>query len=424
MPLSRKEPFLRRKGRAGGLAAALLIIVLLVAGVWAYDRFVTGSNLTSSASTSSPPGSSTTAGTTADTTASRNTATFSSVRSQASGWLTDNPLIENGSATVDYPPNYAALANYTLALINKDRASAGLAPVALSPVRSGQQHADSMAYFGYFAHWDTQGYKPYMRYTLLGGEGALGENAAYYTCTNQGWTYEEACSTQTVENALNASEWAMMNNDSVCCNNGHREDILDPFHNKVSIGVAYTGSLAFLVEDFENSYLNLQEPMLGSNGTVSITGTLNSTFVAGTNEQVQVFYDPMPQQLKIGFNSSVPELPPACSNEPCAGYSACSGLNELNETVACEYWGGYGYGELVGDVFMPCPAGYVCGNQTTTGAPAFYADRWSTGGSVSIQFSIQPIIQKNGNGVYTLDMFDDAQHEWLTFSIFVTVATN
>lgn len=27
-----------------------------------------------------------------------------------------------------------------------------------------------MLYYDYFSHWDTQGYKPYVRYTLLGGQ--------------------------------------------------------------------------------------------------------------------------------------------------------------------------------------------------------------------------------------------------------------
>jgi len=416
------------RDRARGLTALLFIIALLLAGGWAYDSYVRyGSNPSSNTSTETSLSSSTAAGANSTGTSSLSTRpstshTTETSQSFALGWLTDDPAVENGSAKIDFPPNYSALANYTLALINKDRTSAGLAPVSLSPIESGQQHADSMAYSGYFGHWDPQGYKPYMRYTLLGGEGALSENVAYYSCTTPSWTFQEACSTQNVENALNASEWTMMNNDSACCSNGHRENILDPFHNRVSIGVAYDNNLAFLVEDFENSYLGTQPPILASNGTVSITGAVtNKTFVAGTEEQVEVFYDPLPQPLKVGFNSSTPELPPACSQGSCAGYSICSGSSELNETAACEYWGGYGYGPLVGDVFMPCPAGYVCGNETSTGAPAFYADGWtSTGSSVSARFSLQPMVQKHGNGVYTLDMFDNAGNEWITFSLFIT----
>lgn len=49
----------------------------------------------------------------------------------------------------------------------------------------------------------------------------------------------------------------MMNYDAACCNNGHRDNILDSLHNQVSIGIAYsqqTDTLYF-VEDFQNSYV-------------------------------------------------------------------------------------------------------------------------------------------------------------------------
>ena len=88
--------------------------------------------------------------------------------SNAGDWLTDSPIIVGQSAKIDFPPDHLALENFTLGVINHDRVGAGLSPVVVSSVLSGQQHADSMAYYGYFSHWDNQGYKPYMRYTLLG----------------------------------------------------------------------------------------------------------------------------------------------------------------------------------------------------------------------------------------------------------------
>ena len=85
----------------------------------------------------------------------------------------------SGSGTtleISYPSNYNQLANFSLTLINQDRASAGLTPVTLSPIPSAQEHADSMLQNNYFSHWDTQGYKPYMRYSILNGTGFVEEN--------------------------------------------------------------------------------------------------------------------------------------------------------------------------------------------------------------------------------------------------------
>ena len=94
-----------------------------------------------------------------------------------------NPNNPNGTAPTTMPPSTTisnstaapnatieSLYNYTLSLINNDRAQFGLLPVTLSNELSGQQHAESMLNNHYFSHWDTYGLKPYMRYTLSGGD--------------------------------------------------------------------------------------------------------------------------------------------------------------------------------------------------------------------------------------------------------------
>ncbi len=76
-------------------------------------------------------------------------------------------------------PSLEELVNYTLSIITNDRMSSNLQNVTLSQITSAQQHADDMLKNHYFSHWDTQGYKPYVRYTLAGGTGAVDENLAY-----------------------------------------------------------------------------------------------------------------------------------------------------------------------------------------------------------------------------------------------------
>lgn len=308
--------------------------------------------------------------------------------SLSGAWLTASPDIVGGASTVQYPPGYDVLANFTLGVINADRASAGLPPVTLSSVPSGQQHADSMAYFRYFSHWDNQGYKPYMRYSLLGGTGSVWENLAVNRCSEtspDGAVATPApCTIQTAENAINASEWGMMNNDTTCCGDGHRADILGPFHNHVSLGLAYNSTTVYLVEDFEDSYISSGSLQL-SRGVVTFAGSLPQEPWAWMNRtagaEITVFYDPPP----TGINAS--QLRQSAS---CAAYG------ELEEPAQCRYLGAYGPGTLVSTVLTPCPMG-ACASENFT-----YAAKWDySSGNFSIVFSIASLESAHGSGVYT-----------------------
>jgi hypothetical protein len=228
-----------------------------------------------------------------------------------------------------------------------------------------------MAYYGYFTHWDTQGYKPYMRYTLLGGSGSVAENVGLSYCTTSPATADmvtvSSCSLATIENALNNSEWQMFYNDFACCGNGHRDNILNPFHNRVSIGIAWntTTSAVYLVEDFENSYFS-NFSIQQSGGTVRISAE-TSQYIDLREASISVYYDPPPSNMT---------------------------LNELDLT------GAYGPGTFAGSVFPPCPTGFICSSQGP--GTNVYASQWTTTPDISIVFSIQPFIDEYGPGVYTL----------------------
>lgn len=335
-----------------------------------------------------------------------------------------NPIILNGTANITYPSSYGILANYSLTLINKDRAQGGFPALRLSSISSAQQHANSEMYYGYISHWDTQGYKPYMRYTLLGGSGAVSENVALDFCQDSTHQHIEPCTIETIENAINDSEWMMMNNDTLCCNDGHRIDILDSFHNQVSIGIAWnaTSSKVYFVEDFENSYF-LTSKFSYSSGVVSIQTTQTvPLFFNPKADILAIYYDPLPQPIAVGFNSVHSELQPDClgNSTACAGESICGTVNEAMETKPCEYWGAYDAGRSVGYGFLPCPNGYYCQDVTMTGSRAFYADQWEYSAyKLSGNFSLTDITPNYGNGVYTLYLFDTENKNWLSLSIFV-----
>lgn len=348
---------------------------------------------------------------------------------------TEDPTIHNDSVSITYSPDYSILANYTLGLINSDRLhgmenrtingmvskSQSETPLSFSKVPSGQQHADSMAYFGYFGHWDTQGYKPYMRYTMLGGTGAVDENTAFGNCMDSTFSHSEPCNTQTAENAITAMETSMMKNDSVCCNNGHRDNILDPSHDKVSIGISYTGSVVYLVEDFENSFLNVTK-FSYSSGVVTLQGLTDSAASLSNagNATISVYYDATPQPLSVGYDGAVPQLEPACFGQSCTGYPACGPQSQVHETSSCKYWGTSDPGTLLGGVFPPCPSGYACPAETTDGHLAMRATAWQSSNDLTlIQFPLASFVQNYGDGVYTLYLFNDSGELWTSLSIFM-----
>ena len=205
--------------------------------------------------------------------------------------------------------NQTALDFYALGLINNDRSKFGLPPVSLSNISSAQQHAESMLEYNYFSHWDLFDMKPYMRYTLLGGNQSVQENIAYEESTSCGAL---GCfGNINVTNALYNMEYSMMYNDSICCNNGHRDNILNPYHNQVSIGVAYNASTVYFVEDFINDYISWSpnSPSYSNNGEVYLLGnTSNNLSFYGA----YVSYDPLLVNLT---RSNVPKTPYSFGNE-------------------------------------------------------------------------------------------------------------
>ena len=294
----------------------------------------------------------------------------------------------NGSAEIAYPSNYCALAAYALQLINADRATNGTGPLVLGYNRAAQQHADSMLYYGYFSHFDTQGYKPYMRYTLMGGRGADFENIAYYSSSSGPFT-----STAAVEQGIKSLEYSMMyhDNDSIgCfCNNGHRENILNGLHNVVSIGVAYSNSNLYFDEEFENEYINLSDTTTPASAPNPYYFTMKGTIIQQVTSPYAIYiaFDPTPTSETANQLDSGPHE--------------------------------YTPGTLIGGV---PPSNFLgeCG-QFSSGTTVC-ADRWQFGkGTVDIAFSLAPFVKNSGKGVYTVYLVTgpDTNSAITTISVFV-----
>ena len=242
------------------------------------------------------------------------------------------------------------LVNYALVLINNDRQLNGLENVTLSNINSAQVHADNMLNHDFFSHWDLNGYKPYMRYTLAGGQGSVSENVA--------WMYSSGSIDP--KKALDDLQWQMMYNDSD--NNwGHKNNILTPFHNKVSIGISYNDNNLYFVQDFENEYVEW-ETFTVSNSDVIMKGTILRQGLS--IEHVAIYYD-----------NHVPLTVEQLMNPP--------------------FQGGYDVGTFVG---MALQSGWE-----TVGGLTIPTQVWTQNGqNFEIRFTLSTALSSYGKGVYTL----------------------
>jgi uncharacterized protein YkwD len=307
--------------------------------------------------------------------------------------VTTIPQNYNATSTIFVPTgntskgaNFSSNATieFTLQQINSQRAKFGLSNVTLSNVTSGQQHADSMLYYNYFSHWDTFGMKPYMRYTLLGGSEGVDENVAYNEQVNE-TCLGPVCSIHqiNVTQAISRMNYQMLYNDSLCCNNGHRNNTLNPNHNQISIGVAYNKTTVYLVEDFVNNYihwLNNTPGILASDPVIYLNGMTTH----GTNFSfIQINYDPTPQNLTMA---------------------------QLGATKS------YDQGQPV--------AGVASGPYYYQNVQTIYATNYKVNGQYfNVQFNLSSVIKTYGSGVYTINLFltNSTGGKFLgtTYSIFI-----
>jgi len=199
-----------------------------------------------------------------------------------------------------------------------------------------------------------------------------------------------------------------MSRDNTCCGNGHRDNILDPFHDRVSIGIAYnsTTDALYLVQDFENGYIASESLQL-TGTTVTLQGStqqdLTGWVQASSGALLVVYYDPTPASIPTGELTISPT---------CLQYS------ELVEPASCQYRGAYDPGTLVNQVFATCAPGYTCG------PPRYlYAQEWtqSKSGVFKIVVSMASLEASRGPGVYTLYLHPNGEtNETITsLSLFI-----
>ena len=256
------------------------------------------------------------------------------------------------------------LRQYALGKINDDREVFGLPPVELSRNIAAQELAKDILTTKVLSHWTAGGEKPYMSYSRYGGLGMVTQNVAmsgspeYYADCSSG---VHMCDTVDPFEQIDLHQHGMMEIDAGCCGDGSRDNILDPFHTEVSIGIAYDDYTFVLVQNFENNYIELDESPAKRASYVELVGDIPR----GQIHAINVHYD---------------EKPSAAIYEQNKGKRS------------------YGLGELVATVVSPG------GNSSSA---AIEADVWNHRAySVEIGLSLNSVNERRG--VYTIVvLFED-----------------
>ena len=184
---------------------------------------------------------------------------------------------------------------YMVKLINRDRASMGLQPVALdegAATRAGQVHAEDMATHGFLGHWGSDGSVPEQRFTAEGGADMVLENASCFTDE-----HARKLDHAPLIDPKNIEEAEDMFFHETPPHDGHRKNILKPWHKTVGIGIAQPVATPTEIpspcisQEFVDSYgTYLPEPrnahagaVLHVGGTISAPATFAGVGLARTD---------------------------------------------------------------------------------------------------------------------------------------------
>ncbi len=303
---------------------------------------------------------------------------------------------------------HSTLVEYALTLINQARTDADLNAVTLDTNPAAQSHAEQSMANCTRGHWGPDGTKPYMRYTLAGGEQYSAENVfAIDFCPED----PERYTSDTPMEQINYAMDLFMNSP------GHRANILNPHHRKVGIGLTYRDPTIWLVQLFVGDFIQYDTKPTIESGTLTLSGyTKNGAHITADTSTLTIYYDPPPRPLTQGqlsrtycYSNGQPIVSIRPPPEPGSSYTS-------DETT-------------IETTFKPCPDPYELDpnvlpptspeearsnwqnardssrseNTRLLTFPSITATEWKThNDTFAITADISDLLNQHGNGVYTI----------------------
>jgi len=203
----------------------------------------------------------------------------------------NNSQLVNSDVDFDMPLDINApvkyndqLMQFALEQVNNDRKKYGVQPVELGNNLAAQKHVDDMLEFGYFSHWNSEGVKPYVTYTLFGGRGNVAENISY--------TFSQCATSNCIPmifdpfKEIEDHQYGMMYDDAIS-NWGHRDTIIDPDYTHVNFGITYDEDNFYFAQHFETNIIEWKKFEL-VDSQLEMAGKLPDNF---STMQIHIYAD-------------------------------------------------------------------------------------------------------------------------------------
>ncbi|HDP80369.1 MAG TPA: CAP domain-containing protein [Spirochaetes bacterium] len=178
--------------------------------------------------------------------------------------------------------------------INANRARHGIKPVKLDILASrvASMTSSEAAKGNFRGHWNLRGEKPYHRFAFAGGVDHVTENASMVWSSAPLTKNYEA-----VKNYMLQMHTRMYNETPP--NDGHRKNILDPWHTHVGLGFSMINNNFRYYEHFINRYLEFShvDRAVRSGNDAKISGRVAAPGFGVY--MVVVFYEPFPEPMTV-----------------------------------------------------------------------------------------------------------------------------
>ena len=182
---------------------------------------------------------------------------------------------------------------FMLGLINEERKKAEVPEVSLGDNNAAQIHAENMIRDCFLAHWGVDGLGPPMRYSLAGGYQSNAENASGrdYCLTEE--DRPSYLPIQSVQSELRVHMNGYLGSP------GHKNNILNPWHRKVNLGLSWDTHQMWTVQHFEGDYADCSVPPTIEGTTLQVSCTVSEVLPSNAFAQ-QIYFDPPPHALTRG----------------------------------------------------------------------------------------------------------------------------
>ncbi len=298
------------------------------------------------------------------------------------GWYASRETWLSGTSMSESPPIRRAeqennflnipledLYRAALKEINEDRRKHGVGPVLLSDNMAAQAHAQSNHEYSKMSHWMFNGEKPYMTYSMMGGVGYARQNIASqaYDDPRECHSVMVLCTTIEPASTMKKLHRGMVYDDAHA-NWGHRDNILDPHHTHVSIGIVSSEYALYFVQHFEGHHIEYlddtgqQNPIDMIGGKFVIKGEIPEKHEMSS---IAILGEPLPSKTAYYRDGDLPS---------------------------------YSYGDVAAVVAKPLLRGQY---DDVEGYDTVMADRWDVSrDGIHIEFG--PISAMAGDGAYTI----------------------